>query len=306
MRVAVPGNLNLDDEQDQLPETATRADQDQLPETAMRADTTHQSSCGVNRRSDESDKKGEVHCKVDASAAKAVVRVGSKSLYNARATDALATERLRARTSGEGSCERQRQLRTTTTWDDAKSAAPAAEASERNHARDRQRRPRMTTTRDDAKPNALATEASERNRVTTTPWDDAKYASLAAEASAGNRVTPRNKNHTRPAKRQRRASSILRTSGPRTGQKTVSFAPIPKSTQRNQSQERSFNADDADCIGKSLPAHELLPTNIASIFGPPLDRPDDDAFTPPRLAAYLHHTGREVQMSGASASSIPI
>ena len=134
MRVAVPGNLNRGDEQDQLPETATRADQDQLPETATRADTTHRSSRGVNRRSDESDKKGEVHCEVDASAAKAVVRVGSMSLYNARATDALATERLRARTSGEGSRERRRRPRTTTTRDDAKYAAPAAEASERNRS----------------------------------------------------------------------------------------------------------------------------------------------------------------------------
>ena len=93
MQVAVSGNLNRDNEQDQLLEKATRAD------------AAHRSSCGVNRRSDESNKKGEVHCNIDASAAKAVVRAGLKSLYNARATDTLATERLRARL-GEGSRER--------------------------------------------------------------------------------------------------------------------------------------------------------------------------------------------------------
>ena len=116
MRVAIAGTRHRDGGQSQSSASDTEAG--------------HQSSRGVDRSSDESDRTGKHIDEYDALAAESMVPAGSTSLYNARATDALVTERLRARQGGKHSRERQRRAPKTTTRDDAEYAVGVPESAE--------------------------------------------------------------------------------------------------------------------------------------------------------------------------------
>ena len=204
-------------------------EQDQL--LCPAAAVAHQSSRGLNRGSNESDRKGEVHCKYDALAAEQIIWAGLRSLYNARATDALATERWRAQLSkfscGQRRCTQmknrnkievaetnaaRRQPGTTHTY-----VEPAAEAPERTwvKARNDKQQPGMTRT----------------------------YVEPVAEAPEQTQVTACNRKRTRPAKQQK-----------------------AQPTQRNRFWQRSLNgtvqrslsANGAGYLGKSLPANDSL------------------------------------------------
>ena len=70
---------------------------------------------------------------------------------------------------------------------------------------------------------------------------------------------------------------------------------MPKATQQNQAWQQSFDANNDDYISK------FLPTNIESIFGPPLEGTKNNNFSPPTLpptclAYSIHQAGDTVQL----------